>query len=626
MAEELVLDVDFDISEAEAKQRKLNAQWEQQKYKIDEIKKKISDTTAEVQALKEKQAALRDEEQKTVEKAAELEKIIERINTGKVSPQEYIDLGGIENVSNQYSETLAKVKQIEQLYDKNEKTLMRCEGTLAKSNVDLGIERSNLDMIGSKIKEINLGTDKHNQKWESIKSAIANANKPFDAFTRRIMGLAKRVFVFSVITKALRAIRTTVGEMISADAVLGKKLSALKLNLSTMGMTVYQSLKPYIEWIIDKMIYITRLSTVMLAKLLGKDVNQMAQMATNTGKLADNTRKAANAAKKATASFDTLQTLSFQNTNASATNSDVNADFGNSDISNYDKIIEKLKQILTYVLAIGAGFLTWKIIGGKVGAGLGFIVSGILLIISGVKDWIKNGESLGAVLKIVFGIMSVGIGAAILGFGGMAVAVAGFISMVLLIGTQWDKIQAMIKKSPVWFQETFGRIATILLWPFKNIYDVWKGVIKGILQIAKGDLLGGLKTIFYSIVRLIANSLNLIIDSINGTLLPVRGVIWAIGKAAGQKWKMSDIAIPHIPVPKLATGAVIPGGKPFMAMLGDQKAGQTNIEAPLDTIVDAVKLAIGEPKFTIEATGSMSQFIRMLNLKIKQEQNRSSAF
>lgn len=42
------------------------------------------------------------------------------------------------------------------------------------------------------------------------------------------------------------------------------------------------------------------------------------------------------------------------------------------------------------------------------------------------------------------------------------------------------------------------------------------------------------------------------------------------------------------PIPRLATGAVIPANKEFLAVLGDQKRG-TNIEAPLDTIKKALR-------------------------------------
>jgi len=45
-------------------------------------------------------------------------------------------------------------------------------------------------------------------------------------------------------------------------------------------------------------------------------------------------------------------------------------------------------------------------------------------------------------------------------------------------------------------------------------------------------------------------------------------------------------------IPGLATGAVIPPNSKFLAMLGDQTSG-TNIEAPLDTIVEAMNISLG---------------------------------
>ena len=47
-----------------------------------------------------------------------------------------------------------------------------------------------------------------------------------------------------------------------------------------------------------------------------------------------------------------------------------------------------------------------------------------------------------------------------------------------------------------------------------------------------------------------------------------------------------------IKIPALARGSVLPGGKPFLAMVNDQPRGQTNIEAPLDTIVDAMNISL----------------------------------
>lgn len=47
-------------------------------------------------------------------------------------------------------------------------------------------------------------------------------------------------------------------------------------------------------------------------------------------------------------------------------------------------------------------------------------------------------------------------------------------------------------------------------------------------------------------------------------------------------------------IPMLADGAVIRGGNPFMAVLGDQPRGVTNIETPLPTMVQAFKQAMAE--------------------------------
>ncbi len=54
-------------------------------------------------------------------------------------------------------------------------------------------------------------------------------------------------------------------------------------------------------------------------------------------------------------------------------------------------------------------------------------------------------------------------------------------------------------------------------------------------------------------------------------------------------------------LPALATGAVLPPNKPFMAVVGDQKNG-TNIEAPAELIKQMAKEAIAESGFNGQAT------------------------
>ena len=91
--------------------------------------------------------------------------------------------------------------------------------------------------------------------------------------------------------------------------------------------------------------------------------------------------------------------------------------------------------------------------------------------------------------------------------------------------------------------------------------------------------------------------------------------------------KVSEISLNKIPVPALASGAVLPPNKPFYALVGDQKHG-TNIEAPLTTIEDALRNVMSEQEFNFNfiANGSLGELIRLLDLKLTREGSRKTAF
>ena len=76
-------------------------------------------------------------------------------------------------------------------------------------------------------------------------------------------------------------------------------------------------------------------------------------------------------------------------------------------------------------------------------------------------------------------------------------------------------------------------------------------------------------------------------------------------------------------IPYLASGAVIPPNAPFMAVLGDQTHG-TNIEAPLDTIKQAVAEVIAEVAIRNEFifSGELGPLIRLLYPEIRSEAYR----
>lgn len=88
--------------------------------------------------------------------------------------------------------------------------------------------------------------------------------------------------------------------------------------------------------------------------------------------------------------------------------------------------------------------------------------------------------------------------------------------------------------------------------------------------------------------------LNRIIDGVNSLIRKINGIGFDIPDwLGGGHFGINLAERPHITIPRLASGAVIPPNSPFLAMLGDQRSG-TNIEAPLDTIKQAFKEALQE--------------------------------
>ena len=121
----------------------------------------------------------------------------------------------------------------------------------------------------------------------------------------------------------------------------------------------------------------------------------------------------------------------------------------------------------------------------------------------------------------------------------------------------------------------------------KHIAPVFTG--KFWLDLAKkcgNGLIGGFESAVNSIIGMFEKMINWIVDGINKISFEVPDWVPLIG---GKKFgfDIPKAKFSRVSIPRLAQGAVIPPNREFLAVLGDQKRG-TNIEAPLDTIKQAV--------------------------------------
>jgi len=165
------------------------------------------------------------------------------------------------------------------------------------------------------------------------------------------------------------------------------------------------------------------------------------------------------------------------------------------------------------------------------------------------------------------------------------------------ISTVWDKIWTGIS-------ETVEKIWT-------GIKDTVKGAVNGVIEFINGMINAVVSGI---------NSLTEMLNSISIDLPEIMG-----GGTIG--FDIPQITAPQIPY--LAQGAVIPPNREFLAVLGDQSRG-TNIEAPLDTIKQAVLESIyemggvGGQEITIRfaESGGLSELVRLMKPYIDQENTR----
>ena len=175
-----------------------------------------------------------------------------------------------------------------------------------------------------------------------------------------------------------------------------------------------------------------------------------------------------------------------------------------------------------------------------------------------------------------------------------------------------------------WFIDTFGPVISAVFSnivtgigavfgsfiDFKNgIFTTLGGVIDFIVGVFTGDwdrawqgiqdIFSGIWNSFVGIVRIPANG---IITLINNLISAMNTMIGGLNQIQFDvpDWvpfiggEHFGINIPRIPtIPYLAQGAVIPPNQRFLAVLGDQKRG-TNVEAPLDTIKQALAEVMAE--------------------------------
>lgn len=192
------------------------------------------------------------------------------------------------------------------------------------------------------------------------------------------------------------------------------------------------------------------------------------------------------------------------------------------------------------------------------------------------------------------------------------------ISALIVIGGNGEEVINRLKEAFGYFGDA---LSDFVSGDFKSAKE---NLTKGFFALGNAGIAAG-----ESICNAFIKAINWIIEKFNSWVssLPEDSFFRKEVFDGQISYRAQEVSFPRLEVPALASGAVLPPNKPFMAWVGDQKNG-TNVEAPLSTIEDALRNVMAEQEFNFNFTadGSLGAFIRMLNLQINRENTRKTAF
>ena len=502
---------------------------------------------------------------------------------------------------------------------------------------------NSVDNIGNQLRAAETDLDgakkKAGEVSDRIREAEANTSRFGDAtetagirmqkLVTRVEKLAKRVFIFSMITAALRSVRTWLVEIVKSDQEASAAMAQLKGALLTLAQPLVQVLVPAFTLLVRVIAAVVTQIARLVAAISGKSLSSAAASAKALNaqtKALKGTGKAAKDAGKSLASFDEINQLS---SSSSGGGGGASADAIAPDFSFMDEVDARLRKIADAVILIGGGLAAWKlssllpgtlgtvaeklagialtvgglillwdglsdawnngvdwanlieILGGaaaaalglyltfgKVGAGIGLVVAGAAMVVTAFRDIDQNGLNLKNTLLMIAGIVGTGLGFSFLTGKIFPLVVAGITAILFAITTLAGNGEQLIGN----LKQTFSGLVTFLDGLINLDIEKMLSGLKGMVSGALNTVL----TIVGSVINLIIRGLNWLIEKINSISISIPSWVPEIG---GKSWGPNIPLINEWQIPQLAQGAVIPPNRKFLAVLGDQRSGN-NYEVP----------------------------------------------
>lgn len=519
------------------------------------------------------------------------------------------------NVDKAAQKVAALRQQLEELQAvaENEKKT-RSTGTVSQETGD-AIQKTTQQMKDAQLQLQGLQADQakandaigaYMQKQQSAAASTSKVSEQMGKFAKRIATIAKKVFIFTLIAKALRAMRSVLLNTINADKQMSASLAQIRGNLLTAFAPIYSFVLPAIRTLLSWLAKLTAVISSVFGAIFGQTASQAQANAKALYQQASATSAAGDAAEKAKRQLSGLDEMNRWESNDSSGGGGGGGGAAAPDFSGVSQvklpdnvqaglakigealrsIIESLKRIwdspvvqfiVKTVLYVAMQRIAW-------------ILSSVGLVLEGIAD-ILDGNVWEGIKKVGLGLLDLmnPIGGLQDGFKSLWEKVAsGALSA-------WEGIKNAFKSVPEWFRSEFRDAWQKVKDVFSTGGRIWSGIKEGI------------ENTFRTVVNAIVRGMNTIIavpfNKINSMLNTIRNAHFLGISPFQNMWGVNPLPVPQIPM--LARGAVIPANRQFLAVLGDQRNGN-NLEAPESLLRQIVREEAG-------GAGSRYEFIARLD-------------
>lgn len=444
------------------------------------------------------------------------------------------------------------------------------------------------------------------QKQQSAATSTSKVSEQMGKFAKRIATIAKKVFIFTMITKALRAMRSVLLNTINADKQMSASLAQIRGNLLTAFAPIYSFVLPAVRTLLSWLAKLTAVISSVFGTIFGQTASQAQANAKALYQQASATSAAGDAAEKAKRQLSGLDEMNRWESNDSSGGGGGGGGAAAPDYSGVSqvklpdnlqsgltKIGEALRSIIDSLKRIWDSPIVQFIVKTVLYVAvqrIAWILSSVGLVLEGIAD-ILTGNVWEGIKKVGRGLLDL-----MNPIGGLQ---DDFKSLWEKVASgavaAWQGVKDAFKSVPEWFQGKFRDAWQKVKDVFSTGGRIWSGIKEGI------------ENTFRTVVNAIIRGMNTIIavpfNKINSMLNAIRNVS-VLGISPFQNmWGVNPLPVPQIPM--LARGAVIPANRQFLAVLGDQHNGN-NLEAPESLLRQIVREEAG-------SAGSRYEFVARLD-------------